>query len=112
MNYGGTVFLKLTPQGVETTLYTFSGPDGAGPSAGLIQGSDGNFYGTTAVGGANDGGTAFQLTPTGIVSVLFSFTKSSDPATNLVQGSDGDLYGTTYGGGAYDRGYFFKLIVQ
>jgi uncharacterized repeat protein (TIGR03803 family) len=77
-----------------------------GPSGVLFQGSDGNFYGTTFEDGSNDGGTVFQLTSTGIVTVLFSFAKSSDAATNLVQGSDGNLYGTTYGGGTYDRGYF------
>src|SRR5215469_5125920 len=70
----GTVF-KLTPEGVETTLYTFhpgNGSDGAQPSAALIQGSDGNFYGTSGGGGKNEGGTMFQLTPAGVVTFLYS----------------------------------------
>jgi uncharacterized repeat protein (TIGR03803 family) len=50
----GTVF-KITPSGTLTTLYQFSGTDGALPNAGLVQGSDGNFYGTTVEGGAHDG---------------------------------------------------------
>ncbi len=56
----GTVF-KITPTGQLTTLYTFIGPDGAGPEAGLIQSTDGNFYGTTAWGGTYNSGTAFRI---------------------------------------------------
>jgi len=59
----GTAF-KLTPEGVETILHSFTAQsDGAYPSVGLVQGSDGNFYGT-AGGGMNDGATIFRLTPT------------------------------------------------
>src|SRR6202041_2858276 len=62
----GTVF-KITPAGSLTTLYSFCSQancaDGATPYAGLVQGSDGNFYGTTLVGGANGDGTVFSLTP-------------------------------------------------
>jgi uncharacterized repeat protein (TIGR03803 family) len=117
----GTVF-KITPEGAETTLYTFNPAvdgDGAIPAAGLTQGSDGNFYGTTSGGGKNEGGTMFQLTPAGVETVLYSFPnfpKSTypdpSPDTNLIQGSDGNLYGATYSGGAYDEGYFFKLVLS
>jgi len=57
----GTVF-KVTPWGHLTTLHLFTGADGAGRYAGLVQASDGNFYGTT-YGGALGGGTVFRLTP-------------------------------------------------
>jgi uncharacterized repeat protein (TIGR03803 family) len=121
----GTVF-KITPEGAETTLYTFNpavGGDGAFPAAGLAQGSDGNFYGTTSGGGKNEGGTMFQLTPAGVETVLYSFPNTSgtfegnqlpgaEPDTNLVQGSDGNFYGGTVQNGAYNRGYFFKLILN
>jgi uncharacterized repeat protein (TIGR03803 family) len=106
----GTVF-KLTPEGDETILYSFSGPDGELPQAALTLGSDGNLYGTTFGGGDNNGGTLFQVTPAGVVTVLYSFPSQAGPHTNLVQGSDGNLYGTTYAGGAYNSGYFFKVVL-
>ena len=63
----GTVF-RITPAGALTTLYTFTGGnDGSQPQAGLTLGSDGNFYGTTAYGGANGDGTVFQAHPGGRV---------------------------------------------
>ena len=70
----GTVF-KVTPEGVESTLWNFGGTrtDAQEPLAGLLQGSDGLFYGTTFAGGAIGGGTAFSLTPAGVEHVLWSF---------------------------------------
>jgi uncharacterized repeat protein (TIGR03803 family) len=105
----GTVF-KITASGTLTTLYSFCSQsgctDGAGLLAGLVQGSDGNFYGTTFNGGANGGGTVFQITPSGTLTTLYSFcsqsgcTDGANPYAGLVQGSDGNFYGTTYDGGA------------
>ena len=43
------------------------------PYAGLVQGSDGNFYGTTIAGGANSEGTVFKITPSGTLTTLYSF---------------------------------------
>jgi len=75
-SYGeGTVY-KITPAGVETVLFSFSAGasnDPANPSGGVIQGADGNFYGTTRAGGANGTGVVFKLTPAGALSVLYSF---------------------------------------
>lgn len=111
----GTLF-RVTPEGVETTLYTLNpaGGDGAFPGANLMQGNDGNFYGTTTGGGKNESGTMFQLTPAGVETVLYSFPKSSVPGpdTNLVQASDGNLYGASFYGGTYDEGYFFSLVLK
>ncbi len=70
----GTVF-KITPAGVETVLYSFTGgSDGWEPFAGLIQATDGNFYGTTTYGGSSNMGTVFKITPAGVETVLYSFT--------------------------------------
>jgi uncharacterized repeat protein (TIGR03803 family) len=103
--FGGTIF-KLTPAGQYTVLYDFcSQPncaDGGESIAGLIQGTDGNFYGTTEVGGANGNGTVFQITPQGQYTVLHSFDydDGNAPENPLVQGTDGILYGETWGGGS------------
>jgi uncharacterized repeat protein (TIGR03803 family) len=112
----GTVF-RLTPSGTETVLYSFAGgtSDGATPEAGVIQGSDGNFYGNTLQGGAAGLGTVFKLTPSGTETILHSFAGGSDgasPAANLLQGSDGNLYGSTGAGGASGDGTFFKVTLQ
>ena len=96
----GTVF-EMTPAGNLTTLYTFHGDDGWEPSAALVQGTNGNFYGTTAWGGAGNNGTVFEITPGGQLTTLHSFdlTDGSMPSAALLQASDGNLYGTTVGGG-------------
>ena len=110
----GTVF-RITPAGVLTTLYSFSGgADGDAPQAALAQGTDGNFYGTTAYGGAHGDGTVFQITPAGVLSTLYSFTGGADgefPMASLVQGGDGGLYGTTLAGGTANSGTVYKLMV-
>lgn len=111
----GTVF-KVTLDRAYSVLYSFgsSPSDGRVPASGLIQASDGNFYGTTTVGGVNqcssvpggvgNCGTVYKITPGGAETVLYSFgTSASDgvqPQAPLVQGSDGNFYGTTVNGGA------------
>ena len=109
----GTVF-KLTTQGTMTTLASFDGADGgSNPGAGIIQASDGNFYGTTVLGGTAGAGTIFQVTPDGFFTTLYSFGSSTSdglyPLGALVQGPDGVFYGTTYAGGMGDcPGVIFK----
>jgi uncharacterized repeat protein (TIGR03803 family) len=110
---GGTVF-KITPTGVLTTLRSFtgSGTDGSEPTAPLIQGPDGNFYGTTAYGGTRGSGTVFRITPQGVWTNLHSFTNGIDgalPWAALVLGTDGNFYGTTYSGGTYGYGTIFTI---
>jgi uncharacterized repeat protein (TIGR03803 family) len=111
-NDDGTVF-KITSTGTESVLWSFgSGSDGQSPQAGLVQGTDGNFYGTTRSGGANGDGTVFKITPAGAESLLWSFGSGSDgqnPDAGLVQGTDGNFYGTTYNGGAHSAGTVFKI---
>jgi uncharacterized protein (TIGR03437 family) len=95
---GGTVF-KVTPAGVVTTIYSFGGlTDGAEPEGGLIQAADGNFYGTTYMGGASGEGTVFKVTAGGTLTTLYSFPAGGlGPTAALVQGADGNFYGTTSG---------------
>jgi uncharacterized repeat protein (TIGR03803 family) len=111
-SYCGTVF-KVTPAGVETTLHEFAGgQDGNDSDSQLIQGRDGNFYGTTEGGGSGNWGTVFKITPDGVESVLYAFDKGASgglPGTPLIQGSDGNFYGTTTVGGAYGLGTLFKI---
>jgi uncharacterized repeat protein (TIGR03803 family) len=99
----GTVF-KITPEGVVTTLHSFTGQsnEGANPQAGLIQASDGNFYGTTSEGGTFTVGTVFKISPDGTLTSLHSFelTDGLLPMAGLIQATDGNFYGTTEGGGS------------
>jgi uncharacterized repeat protein (TIGR03803 family) len=100
--YCGNVF-KTTPSGTTTTLYNFCSlpncADGDLPTTPLVQGSDGNFYGTTGGGVGGSFGTIFKLTPGGKLTTLYSFSADSEPS-GLIQGTDGNFYGTTYYGGA------------
>jgi uncharacterized repeat protein (TIGR03803 family) len=115
-NNAGTVF-ELTTNGTLSTLATlaFSENIGGYPIAGLVQGRDGNFYGTTAIGGTNGFGTIFKLTTNGVFSTLVSFdnTNGASPYAGLAQANDGSLYGTTYQGGT-NGGYgtIFKLATN
>jgi uncharacterized repeat protein (TIGR03803 family) len=83
---------------------------GAIPFAGLIQDSDGIFYGTTEKGGPNDNGTVFKLTPSSGLITLHAFAGNdgNEPTGVLIHGSDGNLYGTTYGGGSGQMGVVFR----
>src|SRR6266540_2782800 len=93
----GTVF-KMDAAGTLTTLHSFTGSDGAFPSAGLIQASDGSFYGTTsAERGASNEGTVFKIDAAGTLRTVHSFTGSDGSIPNsLIQTSDGrSFYGTT-----------------
>jgi uncharacterized repeat protein (TIGR03803 family) len=109
----GTIF-KLTPAGKLVTLYTFTGQaDGARPMAGLSRSADGTFYGTTEVGGSQDGlcgddtanqgcGVVFKFKPNSYT-VLHTFTGAPDgrwPLAPVTRDSDGNLYGTTLYGGS------------
>jgi uncharacterized repeat protein (TIGR03803 family) len=105
-NGTGTIF-EITPQGKLTTLYSFCSQtncaDGESPQGGLVQASSGNFYGTTTLGGAEDYGSVFEITPAGALTTLYSFCSQTNcadganPYAGLVQASNGNLYGTTSG---------------
>ena len=101
----GTVF-RVTPAGVLTVLHSFAAgtTDGNGAN-GIMQAADGNFYGTTALGGSANIGTLYRLTPAGGFTLLHSFTGGTldgdSPSSTLIQATDGNLFGMTkFGGGA------------
>jgi uncharacterized repeat protein (TIGR03803 family) len=107
-NGGNGTLFKISATGTLTTLYSFAGGNNGVVPSGLVQGGDGNLYGTTQQGGTNNNGTVFQISTNGAYTGLHSFTGGLDGATpwaGLVQGSDGDFYGTTYSGGAYTNQY-------
>src|SRR5207249_200654 len=106
----GTVF-QVTTNGMLTSLASFTNANGANPAAGLVQGSDGNFYGTTYSGGSGGKGTVFQVTTSGELTTLASFdtTNGANPYGGLVQGNDGNFYGTTGKGGAGGSGAIFRI---
>jgi uncharacterized protein (TIGR03437 family) len=114
LNVGcGTVF-QATLGGAETPLYSFLSTlnDGINPIYGLIQASDGNFYGTTPVGGANGYGTIFQITPAGTLNTLYSFGYGCGPGGSLIQATDGNLYGiTSYYCGSHQAGTIFSITL-
>ena len=95
-----------------TTIYDFCSQtgcaDGGAPGGTLVQGSDGNFYGTTSDTGFVGQGTVYKLTSSGTFTLLHSFTGLSDggvPRSGLIQASDGNFYGDTEGGGTCGVAY-------
>ena len=119
--YGiGTVF-RTTTNGTLTTLVSFGQTNGASPYAGLTQGDDGDFYGTTFSGGRGNPpmGTVFRMTTNGVLTTLVSFNRDNGamPSAGLVQAKDGNFYGTTtFGGslvdGSIGRGTVFRVTTN
>ena len=118
--YHGLVYeLQPIPGGwSESTIFTFTiGSDGASPAGGLIKDASGNMYGTTTSGGpSTNGGTVFELTPSGSGWTLTTLSGivggSGGPHANLTMDAHGTLYGTTDSDGVYGYGSVFKLVPQ
>ncbi|MGO4885140.1 MAG: choice-of-anchor tandem repeat GloVer-containing protein [Bryobacteraceae bacterium] len=114
-------FFKIDTSGALTTLYNFcslSGcTDGDYPEGTLALAINGDFYGTTQLGGANGAGTVFQVDSTGTLTTLYNFcslsgcTDGAYPLAGLIQAANGELYGTTANGGANGLGTIFKISV-
>lgn len=106
----GTVF-NVTSGGTVTTLHSFDRTDGAIPYSALVQGTNGNFYGTTSDFGANGYGTVFSITPGGTLTTLHNFDKTDGafPYAPLVQATNGTFYSTTTEGGANGVGTVFSI---
>jgi uncharacterized repeat protein (TIGR03803 family) len=121
-----------SPAKTFTTLFQFDGTHGQDSNGSLIQGTDGNFYGVTANGGASSKycrfagcGTLFKMTPDGKVTVVYSFCQKTNcadgdsPSGALVQGSNGSFYGATGFGGTssycnevFSSGYGCGIIFE
>ena len=109
----GAVF-KVSGTGVLDTLHSFSGLDGQGPAAGLVEGPEGALYGTTASGGSGGFGVVFKITTAGVFTKLVDFTGPSGSAPGsvphgLMLNSDGYFYGVTQAGGAAAAGTVFRM---
>jgi uncharacterized repeat protein (TIGR03803 family) len=117
-NNFGTVF-KMAPDGTTTVIHNFNfSPDGGRPTAGLVQATDGNFYGATSDGGTLGFATLYKITPGGTYTVLYTFdqTTGAYPLVTLTQHTNGTLYGDTQKGGtgpnncgAQCSGVFYSL---
>ena len=114
--YGyGTIF-RITPNGAFTSLHSFQGTDGANPYAPLVQGADGNLYGTTYTTGPNFpgfAGTVFRITLDGELTTLHRFiaTEGAGPF-GLMRANDGAFYGTIGLGSAYGYGSIYKVSMD
>ncbi len=129
-NNTGTIF-KIDAAGNFAVLYNFSATgtgansgvnsDGSTPNSPLFEGADGNFYGTTLMGGPNGhgggGGTIFRITPAGVFTTLHAFSALTDgansdgaePRCGLTPSGDGNFYGTTGNGGTYGNGTVYEV---
>jgi uncharacterized repeat protein (TIGR03803 family) len=113
--YGVVFELSPTANGwMETILHSFDNSDGNKPYGGLIFDSAGNLYGATSSGGSGQGGTVYELSPSGggwQFSLLYNLVGSYEkgPQDSLAIDAAGNLYGTTYGGGTHNDGNVFKL---
>jgi uncharacterized repeat protein (TIGR03803 family) len=94
----GTIY-QITPSGQFTTLYSFSDTnDGANPTAAPVEGTDGSLYGTTSGWGAQNPGSVYKWSPSGVLTILHDFTNGLDggnPWAGLTPGNDGNFYGVT-----------------
>jgi uncharacterized repeat protein (TIGR03803 family) len=114
----GTVFELASVNGkwAYKVLHHFenNGKDGYYPAANLIFDAFGNLYGTTALGGASQGGTVFELIPAQggkwNEKILCSFSASAEPLAPVAFDTAGNLYGTTFYGGIYGDGTVFSLV--
>src|ERR1022692_63076 len=107
-SYFGSVF-QITPGGILTYLYIFTGgTDGRHPTAPPIQGTDGNWYGTTQ-GDFSNPGTVYKLTLPNTLKTLYQFVLGEQPEDPLVQATDGNFYGTTHYGGTSNNGSVFRI---
>ena len=106
---GCGILFKTDTKGNLTVIHTFHATDGYLPT-GVVQGSDGNFYGTTMSGGqpsGGGGGVLFRMDPAGTFTVLYAFVggfvccDGAGPSGPPIQASDGNFYGTTGSGGAF-----------
>jgi uncharacterized repeat protein (TIGR03803 family) len=100
-----------------TVIHNFDGAHGSNPIGGLVQGQDGNLYGTTTAGGTSNAGVIYRITVAGIYTVLFNFDSGAplngyQAYAGLIAGADGNLYGTTTLGGKFGHGVIFAITTS
>jgi uncharacterized repeat protein (TIGR03803 family) len=112
-SFDGVVF-KLTPDGTESVLQTFSGSDGSQPDGAVIVMPNGDIIGSTSSGGADSNGVLFRLSAKGKLKILhdLSSTDGSDIRGNLLQDKLGNLYGTALFSGANSAGTVFEYAAD
>ncbi len=106
-----TIIVSVTSSAqVVTDLANFHEGNGELPNGVLVQGRDGNLYGTTALGGPSKAGTVFRMNPAGRLVTLHNFNLSDgyEPSA-MVMDKYGDFYGITTLGGATGQGTIFKI---
>jgi len=113
-HYGYGEIFAVSPAGALARIYSFCAikftcPDGETPWGSVMQAANGKFYGTTPFGGAQGGGTVFELTPAGTLTTLYSFPNGSSPQATLVQGFNGYLYGSANFSGVDVYGTIFAV---
>jgi uncharacterized repeat protein (TIGR03803 family) len=109
----GDVF-EITAAGDYVTLFSFCDDDyctksGSMPYGPLALATNGDFYGVTSGGGANNAGTVFEIEPPRKLTTLYSFSAGVPPSSGLIQAINGDFYGTTNSGGVNGQGSVFKI---
>src|SRR5262249_35844798 len=108
----GTLF-KLDSDGTLTTMYQFSGPDGAYPQGLSVRCCDGDIWGTTKEGGTDNFGTVFHWEQSGrgfLVGYSFDYTNGARPNGSVFDGGSNYVYGTTFGGGTAGYGNIFVMV--
>ncbi|MBN3923001.1 choice-of-anchor tandem repeat GloVer-containing protein [Nostoc sp. NMS4] len=112
VNDKGAIFKVPIGGGTPVLVASFNGTNGANPTAALIKASNGNFYGTASVGGANNKGVIYQLTGASITGLIsFNGTNGATPESTLIQLSNGAFYGTASFGGTSNLGTVFKFVI-
>jgi uncharacterized repeat protein (TIGR03803 family) len=110
-DFSRSIAFRLAPTGEVTRLHYFTEDEGSHAST-LVQGPEGAFYGVMTYHGPKNVGTAFRMTPDGVVTVLYAFGRRNGKPhrpNSLMRAADGLFYGTTVFGGAADLGTVFRM---